>query len=138
MLQGVQWSSVTPRSRATRWQLRVLGSVLRLRNLPQSWDTYGSPRLQYGAQESAADLIALLALDEPPLPHVSPVPGGGVQFEWEFRNRALEIEILADGTMEFLAVAEDGFMTEGPLAYTHTQVPRLIRWLKSSDAAELR
>ena len=58
-----------------------------------------------------------------------------MQFEWELQGRALEIAVLPDGTMEFLAVNEDGSTTEGGLVESHTQVPRLIRWLKSSDAA---
>ncbi len=141
MVLGGQWSSVTlPSEEATvaNWQRRVLGALLRLRRLPQSWDTYGSPQLQQGAQESAADLIALLALHKPPIPHVAPVPGGGVQFEWEFENRALEIEVLADGTVEFLAIDEKGSTAEGSIAETHNQVPRLIHWLKSSDAIVYR
>ena len=138
ILQGAQWSSVTPRSAPTLWHRRVLGSVLRLRHLPESWDTYGSPKLQNAAQERATELIALLAQSDPPLPNVSPVPGGGVQFEWEFRNRALEIEVLADGSIEFLAIAEGGATVEGTLDQIHANGPYLIRWLTSSNAAVWR
>jgi len=138
MLQEAQWSSITLRPRPTLWHRRVLGSVLRLKMLPESWDTYGSPRLQDPAQEKAAELIAVLSATEPPLPNVSPVPGGGVQFEWEINRRALEIEVLPDGSMEFLAIGEDGATAEGVLDQIHAHAPRLIRWLTSSNAAAWR
>jgi hypothetical protein len=138
ILQDAQWSSITPRSTVTLWHRRVLGSVLRLKLLPESWDTYGSPRLQNAAQESATELIALLSKSDPPLPNVSPVPGGGVQFEWEINRRALEIEVLPDGSIEFLAIAEDGATAEGTLDQIYGHAPRLIRWLTSSNAAVWR
>ncbi len=138
VLQHAQWSSVTPQSSVSLWHRRVLGSVLRLGYLPESWDTYGSPRLQNAAKERASELIALLAQSDPPLPNVSPVPGGGVQFEWEFRGRALEIEVLPDGTIEFLAIVENGAAVEGALDQPHANAPRLIRWLTTSNAAAWR
>jgi len=138
MVPEVQWSSITPASENTAWHRRALGSLLRLTRLPEAWDSYGSPRLQSAALESAGRLIGLLSLHNPPFPHVSPVPGGGVQFEWEYFGRGLEIEVLPDGTVEFLAVAEDGRMSEGQLSETHKQLPRLIRWLTSSNAAAAR
>ena len=138
MVQDVQWSSVTLQSESTVWQRRVLGSLLRLTHLPQSWDSYGSPRLQSSALEAAAHIISLLSLHNPPLPNITPVPGGGVQFEWECFGRALEVEILPDGTVEFLAVADDGRLTEGQLSETHKQLPRLLHWLTSSNASVAR
>jgi hypothetical protein len=130
--QGAQWSGVTLEDKPSVWQRRVLGSLLRLKQLPQSWDSYGSPQLQYGAEAAAAELIASLAFLEPPLPHVAPVPGGGVQFEWEHGNKSLEIEVQPDGSMEYLVVTETGQAGEGPIAQKHTQVPLLIRWLTAS------
>ena len=134
-IQDLQWTSVTEGSRLSEWHRRVLAMILRLARLQQSWDTYGSPKLQYAAQMVASDVVALLAPAEPPMPHVAPVPGGGLLFEWEFRNRLLEIEVLPDGAVAYLAMFEDGSTLEGPLPQYHTQAPNLVRWLKSSDAA---
>ena len=132
--QGAQWSGVTftLQDKASLWQRRVLGNLLRLKHLSQSWDTYGSPQLQYGAEAAAAELIASLSVLEPPLPHVAPVPGGGVQFEWEHGNRSLEIEVQPDGSMEYLVVDATGEALEGSIAQKHIQVPLLIRWLTTS------
>ena len=88
--------------------------------------------------EAAAHIISLLSLHNPPLPHITPVPGGGVQFEWECFGRALEIEVLPDGTIEVLVVADDGRTTEAQLSEPHKQLPRLIHWLTSSNASVVR
>ena len=34
--------------------------------------------------------------------HIGPVPGGGIGIEWRYGNRDLNLEILPDGSIEFL------------------------------------
>jgi hypothetical protein len=71
-----------------------------------------------------------MALDDPPEPRVVPVPGGGLQFEWQTATRELELEVLPDGSVEFLTVAGE-HMQEGPVSSDQAEeVRRLIGWLK--------
>lgn len=40
--------------------------------------------------------------EKQPRPRVTPVSGGGIQFEWSFGEHQIEIEFLRDGTIEYL------------------------------------
>lgn len=51
-----------------------------------------------------------------PAPIIVPVPGGGVQFEWQLATRELEIEFCPGGRVEYLAVREDETADEGELS----------------------
>jgi hypothetical protein len=73
-----------------------LGGVVRLR---RDWDSYGSPPITDGARRAAIDLILLLSTLDLPHADVVPVPGGGIQFEWELDSRELELELAPDGLM---------------------------------------
>ena len=56
-------------------------------------------------------------------------PHGDAKFElYQSGNRELEIEILPDGSMEFLTVVNGNPQNEGPT--TREQVPGLARWLR--------
>jgi len=61
-------------------------------------------------------------------PDLRPVPGGGLQLEWRFSARELEIGILPDATAEFLAVFEQNRMVEGDLADA-AEVPLVYLWV---------
>jgi hypothetical protein len=124
-----QWIGVTPLNSETEWQIAALRAIHRLAAMDDNWDGYGSPRIQIAAKEGAGRLLCTLAMCEPPTPHIAPVPGGGLQFEWEHDGRELELEILPDGNLEFLATEESGEMVEGPLKAWNAEVPSLIHWL---------
>jgi hypothetical protein len=128
-----QWNSMTPLDTASEWHMNTLARIYQLAQLPVNWDGYGSPKIQGAARENAARLVALLALSEPPTPHIAPVPGGGIQLEWVCENRELEFEILPDGKLEFLATLETGEMLESPLSDWNKQVPYLIKWLIAGE-----
>lgn len=73
-----------------------------------------------------------------PTPHISPVPGGGIQFEWQKGYRELELEILPNRSIEFLVVTE-GDMTEGHLRFVDsdeidvTEINRLCAWVAGDE-----
>lgn len=131
-----QWSGVTPLSKANLWLRAAQRKITELAQLPENWDGYGSRPLQQAAIEQAADLLAFLSpLDLPP-PRIFPVPGGGVQFEFQQEPRELEIEILPDGSLEFLLVAENGELREGSIpSGSSGEIYRLAYWLQGKQAA---
>jgi len=61
-------------------------------------------------------------------PHIAPVPGGGIQLEWDRDNRSLELEIHPNGHLEFL-VCEGDEMVDGPLS--ERILPYLLHWLRT-------
>lgn len=62
-----------------------------------------------------------------PSMRIDPVSGGGVQLEWGIGARSLEIEILPDGSVEYLVV-EGKDMLEGAVN-DQTMLRLLLRWL---------
>jgi hypothetical protein len=106
---------------------QAIGRLRELSQLPDDWDGYGSPRVTAAAKRSAIALLAELRTYAIPGMHLDAVPGGGVQFEWAIGPRALEIEILPDGALEYL-VAEADAMLEGSLNDPSTLLV-LLRWL---------
>src|SRR5262245_13563003 len=102
-----QWNAVSALSGLNYWQEEALTELSRIARLPENWDGYGSPPLSQKAREQAADLIDSLASNAPPSsPHIAPVPGGGLQFEWDYLGRYMELEILPNGNLEFLLCNE--------------------------------
>jgi len=97
-------------------QLRAAHSALReLADLPMDWDGYGSPPINREALETAAALAERLGLEKWPRTSIGPVPGGGIQFEWQVGERGLELEVLPDGGIAYLIVYGPGQMDEGHL-----------------------
>jgi hypothetical protein len=79
----------------------------------------------------------------PPVPQVYPVTGGGIAFTWQRDTRELEVEILPDGSAQYLAVVTDPVTgeevtQEGPLPLDrrdHGQA--LAGWLAGVDSVPL-
>lgn len=77
-----------------------------LATLPPDWDTYGSPPIQPTAVVAVRYLLEESQVLGLPLPQVVPVPGGGLQLEWNLEGRALEMEVGARGELAYLFVDE--------------------------------
>ena len=117
------------RPRAGLFLTTALARLREVEALGPDWDTYGSPPPSPVALDRTRELLTLLAADSPPLPAVVPVPGGGVQLDWQHSPRGLELEVRPDGDLEFLQVDGDA-MTEGPLDFARPDAVRdLVRWL---------
>ena len=106
-------------------QDRLVDTLLRLgqlRTLVEDWNSYGSPppseRLIQIVEEivTAADTFFAPFL---PVPHVVPVPGGGIKLTWCNGDRELEIEFgpIEEGRLEieFLTVSHGEPLNEGPV-----------------------
>ena len=115
---------------ATPGLIDALRTISNLVRLDDNWDSYGSPRIQQAAVERVVQVLCAADGEDPPPPRIVPVSGGGLQIEWAAGVRELEIEMLPDGSIEFLKV-EANEMTEAPLPpeETYLIVPKLLRWL---------
>src|SRR5436309_12905370 len=111
-----QWSSVTPLGSVADWYLNSLDTVKRLGNLAENWYGFGSPSLPVRVTIATGYLLSLVSQLILLPPHIAPVPGGGLQLEWEYDKRSLELEVHPTGEMEFL-VAEGEEMLVGPVSY---------------------
>jgi len=101
-----------------------------------NWDSYGSPPIREGVCDSARELLLSLG-PEVPSPTVVPVSGGGIQFEWQFEERELEIEFCPNGGIEYLQESEEGITNEGRISPVHHHLaPNLVRWLLTNGHAD--
>lgn len=102
----------------------------KLSELGENWDGFGSPPITPVAIASARNLLQELTLDKLPTPYIGPVTGGGVQIELYTPNRELELEILPDGSIEYVIVDEEGRLQDGLLPSTDDErVQEFNRWL---------
>ena len=122
------------------WMTDVLPTVERLRDLPDNWDSYGSPP---PPNELITNVLMLLnqAWGEDKSPHarqatmptpsIVPLSGGGIQVEWHLMQRELELEFYEDQPVSALAVetstedcAETTFDVDD-----HESMRHLLAWL---------
>jgi hypothetical protein len=98
--------------------------------LPIGWDGNGSPALTSNARSSALRAIEILAgpLSQVSLPHVAPVPGGGVQFEAENGQRYFELEVLPSGSMQLLLTLGTECFAEKEV--TESDLPAAVTWVR--------
>ena len=115
MTESTAYSSEAQATEVTHvesaWLSSAIRALLELRKLEDDWDGSGSPPITPSAVECARALLVALEIDDPPEPQIVPVPGGGLQIEWESAERELEIEILPSGAIEYLTV-EKGLVEE--------------------------
>ncbi|MGH2397358.1 MAG: hypothetical protein ACRDFW_10295 [bacterium] len=125
---------VTPDIAITRdLEIEPLQAILRLGSLPHGWDRAGSPAPLHEAMDVAIHMVLVasrLGLEELSAPSVFPVPGGGVQLEWREEDRVLEIEILPDGSAQFVAGIDGDPRDEGEVPiWPPTKLASLLSWL---------
>jgi len=106
-----------------------LQKLLDLSQLEPDWDGYGSPAIDLPClgRALALSLIGIVP-DETPTPLVAPVPGGGVQLEWEVQGRVLELEFRPSGATEFLIVDGDR-QEEGEVGFPSARLRKMLEWL---------
>ncbi len=98
------------------WLSSALHRIRQISELPENWDSYGSTKVTSKALEASKTVLYQLHEEVLPDPFICPVPGGGIQFEWEVGTRELELEFMPNGSIEFLTVdkaaanLEDGMM----------------------------
>lgn len=121
-----QWSWAVPVT--SQWQVLTIKEVLEAAQLPRNWDTYGSSPPSSWVVNTSIRLVTGIDEDDLPLPHVVPVPEGGIQFEWNVGDRELEIAVLPEGMIEFLK-AEQGQPVEEGTVTTYGQLYWLVGWV---------
>jgi hypothetical protein len=100
-----------------------------LAHLNPNWDGHGSPPINPSLISQAERILAAIETEASPVPHICPVPGGGVQLEWQHNGRELEIELLPDGSAQYLTVNGKD-MDEGALGPSSVdRARRLMNWL---------
>jgi hypothetical protein len=111
---------ITKKALCPEWQTSALDALSRLARLGDNWDGYGSPPLRPAALATAHQLVRTLEQLPLPVPHVCPVSGGGINLTWQQATRELGIEILPDGSAQYLTV-----MTEPVTGQEETHEERL-------------
>lgn len=136
--QQYQQTQITLHKAKSTWLQSTLKSLAEFRKLPDNWDSYNSPRITRAACQALRDILLQIDDNSLPEPFVCPVPGGGLQLEWEVGKRELELEFLPDGSIEFLTVDKNAnhledSMTEGKVDGENiiVIVQRVLEWLVS-------
>jgi hypothetical protein len=134
-----QWSDVTSLWTSQAWVPAARHSVAALCGLRPNWDGQGGPAPHKVALDLLNRLIKELECYDLTTAHIGPVSGGGVGIEWRCGKRDLNLEILPDGSLEFLTAekAPSGFdpnqMLDGQISGDRlNEVRPLIRWLMGS------
>jgi hypothetical protein len=113
------------------WLGNALRKLEELRRYAHNWDSYQSPPISEIAYARARAFLLSLGANIPS-PIIVPVPGGGIQFEWQVNRQELEIELHPDGRIEYLRVFADEATDEGPVPSMTDPILRdLFGWLLS-------
>lgn len=105
-----------------------------LANLPEDWDSYGSPPLTYVLLNNAQDFLDSLKFENVPSPFVAPVSGGGIQFEWRNEDRDLEVDFVEPLRVGYLKLIKNEPIEEGDLSsQDYDSDLKLIRWLNLGE-----
>ena len=131
-----QWSEIKLLLDASPWILGCVTKISEFSRLPANWDGYGSNPMSKDAIRAALRFLSEAPLQIISEPSVSPVAGGGLGFHWRVENRDLELEFLADGTVEYLKTSlvegEEIKPQEGTIRDLGDS--RLWRWLSGELA----
>ncbi|HEU4388736.1 MAG TPA: hypothetical protein VFV34_13120 [Blastocatellia bacterium] len=120
---------LTDGPRKSAWLDQIRQKLESVRRLPRNWDRENGDPIDPQIINTASELLLPLATLAPPLPVIAPILGGGMQFIWEVGERALEVEILPDRSVEYLLIEginseEHMLEDDGP-----AEIERLVRWL---------
>lgn len=122
-----------------QWQKDALIALFHVALLPTNWDSYGSIPPLPKVVKNAERLLMAIKFEDLPVPHIVPVSGGGIQLEWSISSRELELEIMPDGSVEYLEVEADKPFHEGELGASNiNQIQSLILWLTHVTAGQKR
>lgn len=130
---AAQWGQmIHVRELAPQWQIQCIKDLISIQQLPQNWDSYGSPPPDDVAVDTAISLINDIDLENFQAPQVSPISGGAVQLEWRCGRNGIELEVLPDRTIEYLKTCEGEPVDEGTLSSPDPSVIRsLCDWLRA-------
>lgn len=125
--QGVQVVRIAPQ---WTWQLEPVKRLLECLSLKENWDSYGGrpPLLQPVLK--AIEFLDMIPYDNPPRPRIVPLSSGGIQLEWSYSGRELEIEFPPEGPVGFLGAENATDEQEGRVtSFSPADVRSLMAWL---------
>lgn len=123
-----------PDETTATWLIKARDDIARLKSLPNNWDSYGSPSIPTRLFENAKNFLSSLEFENISPPRVVPVSGGGLQFEWKYGNRELEVEFVEDIFVGYLKVISDQPVGEGQFSLRDYDSGRLlIKWLRPRE-----
>ena len=110
---------------------KVIGDLDKISKLPANWDSYGSPKISENIIFAAKKFLYNLEYVSIDAPRVVPISGGGIQFEWLYGDRELELEFLESENIGYLKVLNDEPIEENQFYINDFNAgQRLIQWLK--------
>lgn len=124
------WSGVRTLD-GSSWLEAAIEVLNEMAGYKPNWDSYGSPPIHREALENAAWLLLYfhsVNRSSEVVPHVGPVSGGGIQIDWDTKDRSLELEIYPDGRLEYLATAQNQESCSGLIADIE-QLAELLSWV---------
>jgi hypothetical protein len=123
-----------PDETTATWLIKARDDIAQLKSLPNNWDSYGSPSIPTRLFENAKNFLCNLEFENISPPRVVPVSGGGLQFEWKYGNRELEVEFVEDIFVGYLKVISDQPVGEGQFSIRDYDSGRLlIKWLRPRE-----
>ena len=127
-----QSQGITMLANLPLWLKSALAEVARIAALPTNWDSYGSPPLNEIMRQNGVQLLVSIEYEDFPPPSIVPISGGGLQIEWQYKRRELELEIVAGShQVLFLKVHEDDSAEEGTLSIIDRgTLQALLAWLR--------
>lgn len=112
------------------WLRALEKRVESLLNLPENWDGYGAPRVNWECVMAAFSLILPPnVIHETPAPQFVPTNQGGIQVEWHLDGYDLEVIFDPNEQPRYYHVRADGVEIEGEVAEDPSLVGSLIRAL---------
>lgn len=82
------------------WTSRAVDLIVRLRGLPENWDSYDARRITPDAVRVASTVLLAVGPYGVDVPSITPSPTGGIQLGWySDRGEELELEVEASGDL---------------------------------------
>src|SRR5262249_7559945 len=130
-LNTAQWERVVLLGGAhAAWMSEALQAVNAFENLRPGWDGRRSTPPRADVLELARRIVVAAArVPDAPAPHVAPVPGGGVQIEWHVGPRDLELEVLPDLMLGYLATDGNEVAQDVARVERASITKALVEWL---------
>ena len=92
------------RDQPADWSTDCLSRIMRLRQLPRNWDSYGANPIDPASISFATQLVQVLAqVAGVGCPHIAASPAGNVALTWEWHehSRELNLEVLPSGSLRY-------------------------------------
>lgn len=97
----------TLRPRASDWLLEVAVNIDEVMLLPENWNSYGAAAIDGHSGSNAKILCERLSeRSVRTAPRVSASADGNLVLCWYFDNLSLEIEVMPDGTFDYMSLDE--------------------------------